>query len=110
MNDDVIKLREALHAAEPFLFFLLNERTQDYNNTHLEKALSMVRDALDMPPIPSKKPAADPLYDEIELVNFIEHENGMTTATFDIGENASRILIRIGLTQLLRQAAESSEP
>lgn len=105
MIDDPIKLREALYAAEPFLHYLYQEGTAKRNNAPLERALSMVRGVLDMDPIKKPEPI-NPLADQVELVNFIEHENGSVTANFEISDEAARILTRVGLMKLLLDAAE----
>lgn len=114
MNDDVIKLREALYAAEPFLTFLLNERTMERNTTHLEKALSMVRGALDMPqfdlpkqPVPETPSLTTSFYeDRIKITEFIEHADGGVTATMEFDEQTARLILGIGMNQLIRELAE----
>lgn len=111
MNSDPIKLREALYAAEPFLSYLLNEQTVERNTKPLEKALSMVREALDMPPVKKPKRSIDvdegPMAGSIELTNLIEHENGSCTASFEVTDDAVKLLTRIGLMKVLNEAAKS---
>lgn len=110
MTEDPIKLREALYAAEPFLTYLLTEQTVERNTKPLEKALSMVRGALDMPPPPKAKRRVEveegPMAGHIELVSLIEHENGSCTASFDITDDAVQLLTRIGLMKILNDAAK----
>ena len=110
MTEDPIKLREALYAAEPFLSYLLTERTAERNTKPLEKALSMVRGALDMPPLPKAKRRVEvdenPMAGHIELVSLVEHENGSCTASFDITDDAVKLLTRIGLMKVLNDAAK----
>lgn len=109
--EDPIKLREALYAAEPFLTYLLNEQTVERNTKPVEKALSLVREALDMPPIPKPKRKVEvdegPMAGHIELVSLIEHENGSCTASFEITDDAVQLLTRIGLMKVLNDAAKT---
>lgn len=107
MNDDVIRLREALYEAEPFLTYLLTDRTVERNTKPLERALSMVREVLDMPQfvMPKALPPQAP-EGEIELISLVEQGNGRVSASFDISDSAAKILLQIGLTHLLARAAE----
>ena len=109
MNEDPIKLREALFAAEPYLHFLLTERTVTRNNKPLEDALNKVRGALGMDPInpPSSKVDISKLEnDKIELVAYKEHDDGSATCTFDLHGDTPKLLMRIGLSRILHEAAE----
>jgi len=108
MNDDPIKLREALYAAEPFLTFLHTEATVDRNSKHLEDALNKVRGALGMPLVkrgPISVEIGDDK-DEIHLVAYTENEDGSCNASFDLTGNAPKLLMRVGLLKLLTDAAK----
>ena len=108
--EDPIKLREALYAAEPFLTYLFKESEVDRNNDRLREALIAVRTALGMerPRPPRKKVEVDegPMAGHIELVELIEHENGSCTATFDLTDDAVKLLTRVGLMSILNKAAK----
>ena len=108
MNDDPIKLREALYAAEPFLTFLHKEATVERNNKHLEDALNKVRGALGMSLV-KRKPLSvevDTGDDQIHLVSYTENEDGSCKASFDLTGDAPKLLIRIGLHKVLTDAAK----
>jgi hypothetical protein len=108
--DDVLKLREALYAAEPFLTYLLKEGEMPRNNEPLRKALSMVREALDM--APPKKALAMPddlISGEIKLTNLIENPDGSAQATFELDEKSAKLVVQIGLTHILKEAAKLYE-
>ena len=108
MNDDPIKLREALYAAEPFLTYLYKEATMERNNKPLEQALNKVRGALDMDPVKlsqSKVDVSKLENDRIELVSFTENEDVSASATFDLHGDTPKLLMRIGLSKILHEAA-----
>lgn len=108
MNDDPIKLREALYAAEPFLTFLWKEATVERNNKLLEQALNKVRGALDMDPV-KKNPTpieVDTGDDQIKLVSYTENEDGSCNVSFELTGDAPRLLVRIGLLKILTDAAK----
>lgn len=108
MNDDPIKLREALYAAEPFLTFLHTEATVDRNSKHLEDALNKVRGALGMPPVKRKPPSVevDDGKDGIHLVAYTENEDGSCDVSFKLTGEAPKLLMRIGLHKILSDAAK----
>lgn len=106
MMDDVLKLREALYAAEPFLTYLLKEGETPRNNEPLRKALSMVREALDMPP--PQKPVTLPDHmtgGSIVLTHMKENEDGSADVSFEVDQTAAKLILQIGMTRLLEVAA-----
>lgn len=108
MNDDPIKLREALYAAEPFLTFLHKEATVERNNKHLEEALNKVRGALGMPPV-KRGPISveiDTSKDQILLVSYTDNDDGSCNAVFDLSGEAPKLLMRVGLLKILTDAAK----
>ena len=106
MMDDVLKLREALYAAEPFLTYLLKEGEAPRNNEPLRKALSMVRGALDMPlpersvEIPDEWAGAS-----IKLVHMEDNEDGSANVSFDLDEKAAKLIMQVGMIRILEVAA-----
>lgn len=111
MNDDPIKLRDALFAAEPFLTYLFKEATADRNSKHLEDALNKVRGALGMPTVTKAKRSLEVDLEantsdvRIELVRLTENEDGSAIATFDLNQDAVKLLTKVGLLKLLTDAA-----
>lgn len=113
MNDDVIKLREALYAAEPFLTYLMTERDVPRNNSFLLDALNKVRGVLDMDPYkprPSREYDATKLFDErIVISDYVENEDGSVSLKLDIGEDAAKALIHMGFSALLKDMSEKDK-
>jgi len=112
VNDDAIKLREALFAAEPFLTYMLAEGEAPRNNKLLREALTMVRGALDMdPPKPEPKgkyyEAEDLLDDRIVVVGYKEHDDGSATVELDLGIDAAKLLLHIGFSALIKGMTET---
>lgn len=111
MNDDPIKLREALYAAEPFLTFLWKEATVERNNKRLEDALNKVRGTLDMDPVRKDQPSVevDTGKDQIHLVVYTENRDGSCNVSFDLTGEGPKLLMRIGLLKILTDAAKGHE-
>ena len=63
-----------------------------------------------MPPPPKAKRRVEvdenPMAGHIELVELIEHENGSCTASFDLTDDAVKLLTRVGLMSILNKAAK----
>lgn len=111
MNDDAIKLREALYKAEPFLTYMVAEGEAPRNNTILINALNEVRDALGMEPhVPAKetrKYEADELLDRRIVVEaFEEHEDGSATVKISLTKDSAELLLHIGFSTLLKDMSE----
>jgi hypothetical protein len=111
VNDDVIKLREALFAAEPFLTYMLSEGEAPRNNEPLRKALTMVRGVLDMD-APKQEPkrksvGIDGLLDGRIIVSCLEeHEDGSATVKLELDKEAAEMLLHIGFSTLVREMSE----
>ena len=111
MNDDVIKLREALYKAEPFLTYMVAEGEAPRNNTVLIDALNDVREALGMKPhVPAKKEKtyeADELLDKRIVVEaFEEHEDGSATVKIGMTKDSTELLLHIGFSTLIKDMSE----
>ena len=124
MNDDVIKLREALYKAEPFLTYMVAEGEAPRNNTVLIEALNKVREALDMKPhVPVNKTheldiVSGTYYgdgdvdlkigedNKILVSNYVENEDGSATVRLDLGKDAVETLLHIGFSALIRDMSE----
>ena len=110
MNDDVIKLREALYKAEPFLTYMVAEGEAPRNNTVLIEALNGVREALGMDPhVPAKQKVyeANELLDSrIVVENFTEHEDGSATVKVGLTKDSAELLLHIGFSALIRDMSE----
>lgn len=111
MTDDVIKLREAMYKAEPFLTYMVAEGEAPRNNTVLIDALNGVREALGMKPhVPakqSKQYAVDDLLDRrIVVEELVEHEDGSATMKISMTKDSAELLLHIGFSTLLKDVAD----
>ena len=111
MTDDVIKLREALYKAEPFLTYMVAEGEVQRNNTVLIDALNDVREALGMKPhVPAKQTKqyeVDDLLDRrIVVEELVEHEDGSATMKISMTKDSAEMLLHIGFSTLLKDVAD----
>ncbi len=112
MNDDVIKLREALYKAEPFLTYMVAEGEAPRNNTVLIDALNGVREVLGMDPhVPAKHAReykVDDLLDSRIVVEaFEEHEDGSATVKLGMTKDSAELLLHIGFSALIKGMTET---